>query len=67
MLLFILQDLQSFENCTGIMIPGSSGIPGWVLHQEMEREVRIELPGKRTTTSWDLFCSVFIKMIMNMI
>ena len=44
MLLFILEDLQSFENCTGIMIPGSSGIPGWVLHQEMEREVRIELP-----------------------
>ena len=44
MLLFILEDLQSFENCTGIMIPGSSGIPGWVLHLEMEREVRIELP-----------------------
>ncbi|RVW68113.1 hypothetical protein CK203_064711 [Vitis vinifera] len=28
----------------GSMIPGSSGIPEWVLHQEMEREVRIELP-----------------------
>ena len=42
--MLILQDQEAQAKSAGSMIPGSSGIPGWVLHQEMEREVRIELP-----------------------